>query len=94
MALHNALLILQASAAARIYPLYSALPNVPNQVVLSGFVAARVVKVQPMNVGQPIAFTLQPAMIATPAAITDATRRGVGGVAITNPYIVKVRIVE
>lgn len=87
-----ALTALQTSAAQRIFPLYSSYNATANEVLLSGFVAARVVSVQSMNGG--VTFTLQPTVMAVPAAITDAARRGVGGVAITNPYIVKVRLVE
>ena len=45
--------------------------------------------------GQPIfTFTLQPTMISTATAVTDASRRGVGGITLVNPYICKVRLVE
>jgi hypothetical protein len=33
-------------------------------------------------------------MIAAATAVTDANQRGVGGVAVLNPYICKVRLVE
>ncbi len=85
-----ALTVLQASAAPRIFPLYASYDPVGNEVILSGFVAARVVSVQPMNGG--LTVTLQPTVLSVAAAVTEASRRGVGGVAITNPYIVKVRV--
>ncbi len=90
--LSTALTALQASAAPRIFPLYSSYDATDNEVILSGFVAARVAGVQPMNGG--LTATLQPTMVSLAAAVTDASRRGVGGVAITNPYIVKLRLVE
>jgi hypothetical protein len=93
-ALEAALNALAASAAQRVFPLYSTFDAVTNEATLSGFVAARVVSVQPMVVGQPLTFVLQPTVVAVSAAVTDASRRGVGGEAITNPYVVKVRLVE
>jgi hypothetical protein len=91
-ALAASLIALQGSAAARIFPLYSTYDTTENEVILSGFVAARVVGVQPMNGG--LTVTLQPTMVSLAAAVTDASRRGVGGIAITNPYVVKARLVE
>lgn len=93
-ALATVLLALQNSGAQRVFPLYSTYQAVGNEVTLSGFVAARVVSVQPMNGQQPLTFVLQPTVLSVPAALTDAARRGVNGVAITNPYLVKVRLVE
>jgi hypothetical protein len=91
--LATALTNLQNNGAQRVFPLYSTYDASGNEVTLSGFVAARVVSVQPMNGGQPFAFELQPTVISLPAALTDASRR-VSDPAITNPYIVKVRLVE
>jgi len=93
-ALQQGLQQLQQSAEPRVWPLYCGL-NGTGQPVLCGFVAARVITVTGAASGQPIfTFTLQPTMISTATAVTDATRRGVGGIAIVNPYICKVRLVE
>jgi hypothetical protein len=32
--------------------------------------------------------------LATASAVTDAARRGVGGINVVNPYVCKVRLVE
>ncbi len=60
--------------------------------MILGFVAARVVQATVTPAG--LAITLQPCMISTRTALTNAAQRGVGGVSITNPYICKVRLVE
>jgi hypothetical protein len=78
----------------RIWPLSPGIDPGSGNVIVNGFVAARVASVAPPAEGLPISFTLQPGMLATAAAITDPTRRGVGGVAIVNPYLTKVRLVE
>ena len=63
--------------------------------VLSGFVAARVVQVvDASKQGGGITFSVQPCMMSTATALTDATRRGVGSARLPNPYICKVRLVE
>ncbi len=90
--LQTALESLQTSAAVRIWPLYCGLDS--GDPIVCGFVAARVVQVDPTAPGDPLRFTLQPTMISTSAAVTDATQRGINGVPIFNLYICKVRIVE
>jgi Putative Flp pilus-assembly TadE/G-like len=93
-ALQQNLQQLQQLAAPRIWPLYCSL-NSGAQPVLCGFVAARVVTVAGTDANEPVfRFTLQPTMISTATAVTDANQRGVGGIAIVNPYICKVRLVE
>ena len=62
--------------------------------VLTGFVAARVANVAAPAAGQPVTFTLQPGQLATASAVTDAARRGVGGINVVNPYVCKIRLVE
>ena len=91
--LHRTLERLGMDAEPRIWPLYCGTGSM-NQPILCGFVAARVVTVAPLADNQPLSFILQPTMIAAPTALTDAARRGVGGIAITNPYVCKVRLVE
>jgi Flp pilus assembly protein TadG len=91
-ALTAALTTLQAGAVQRVFPLYSGTDAVTNEPILSGFVAARVANVVPMNGGQPLTITLQPTVIAVPAAVPGAARPG--GAALLTPYIVKVRLVE
>jgi hypothetical protein len=91
VSLQQGLQQLQESAEPRVWPLYCGFDGT-GQPVLCGFVAARVVTV---TGGSPLfAFTLQPTMISTATAVTDASRRGVGGIAVVNPYICKVRLVE
>jgi hypothetical protein len=92
MAVQNGLEQLHASGEPRIWPLYCGLDS-SGQPILCGFVAARVVTVGGAS-GGTFTFSLQPTMISTATAVTDARRRGVGGIAITNPYICKVRLVE
>jgi hypothetical protein len=89
----NNLMQLSQSGQVLVWPLYGATDTLSGNPILCGFVAARVVMVQPVGTG-PLTFTLQPTMLVTATAVTDATRRGVGGIAIVNPYICKVRLVE
>jgi hypothetical protein len=91
--LHQALDQLRQAAAVRIWPLYSGTDGSGNPI-LCGFVAGRVVTVTAPAAGQPFWFSIQPTMVSVGSAVTDAARRGVGGIAITNPYICKVRFVE
>jgi Flp pilus assembly protein TadG len=92
--LQAALTQLQASAEVRAWPLYRSTGAGSGTAVLTGFVAARVASVAAPAAGQPITFTLQPAQLATATAVTDAARRGVGGINVVNPYVCKVRLVE
>jgi hypothetical protein len=92
--LQQALGWLQQQAEPRIWPLYQGLDPETAMPILSGFVAARVASLPPTQSVGNLSFVLQPCMVAAPEAVTDANRRGVGGVAITNRYICKVRLVE
>ncbi len=92
--LYNALSQLQQSGQARIWPLQSGYDTAGGNSLVCGFVAARVASVNPVTAGQPLTFTLQPTMLSTATAVTDYTRRGVGGVPVLNPYVCKVRFVE
>jgi hypothetical protein len=76
----------------RIWPLYESFDAQGGQVVISGFVAARLV--QASVAGGSLTLVLQPCMLSTRTAITNPAQRGVGGVDIFNPYICKVRLVE
>jgi len=85
--LQAALVQLQASAEARVWPLYQSVGGA-GAVTLSGFVAARVANVAAAAPGQPITLTLQPAQLATAAAVTAP------GAAAPSPYVCKIRLVE
>jgi hypothetical protein len=93
VALQQSLMHLQMTAEQRIWPLYRQSSFQTGVTTVSGFVAARVVQVNAVP-GGPLTFILQATMLATPDAVTDFTRRGVGGVNITNPYVVKIRLVQ
>ncbi len=85
---------IQALAQPLVWPLYCSLDS-NNQPILCGFVAARIATVTPPSGSDlPLTFVLQPTMVSNVGAITDAGQRGIGGIAITNPYICKVRLVE
>lgn len=104
----NALKTVQMSAQPRVWPLFSAAREEEQggqaTIVVQGFVAARLAKVELSTVGegtkadpkrQELTLTLQPCMMATSTAITDARRRDVNpAVDIHNRYICKVRLVE
>jgi hypothetical protein len=83
---------LGTTAEARIWPLYTG--AVGSTANVCGFVAARVVSVDTPSNGKPLQFRLQQTMLATPAAVTDFTRRGINGSSIINPYLCKVRFVQ
>jgi hypothetical protein len=91
--LESCLWSLQRSAEPRIWPLYAGFSS-KGMPVLVGFVAARVVDVGSEGKAEGLSFTLQPCMMSTAAAVTDATRRGTGPRSIVNPYICKVRLVD
>jgi hypothetical protein len=91
--LRDSLDLLRQSAVPRVWPLYRSVDASAGTAVLAGFVAARVVRVEPDALGQPLKFTLQPALLAVPSSLTDPARRGVGGTLIPNPYVIKVRLV-
>jgi hypothetical protein len=93
-ALVQALARLQADGRPRIWPLCQGFDPKTQRPVISGFVAARVASVNPTQEPNALHFTLQPCMISQPEAVTNAARRGVGGVNIVNRYICRVRLVE
>ena len=80
---------LQNRAEHRVWPLFIGLESDRSLAVLTGFVAARIVRVEvEPNV---LRLVLQPCMMSTITAVTDVARRpGVG----VNPYMCKVRLVE
>ena len=86
-------------AEPRIYPLYrkrqSAEGNQPATVLLSGFVAARIIGVAWRSEPYPhLYMLLEPCQLVTATAITDAQMRSVQpGAPIPNAYIGKVRLV-
>jgi hypothetical protein len=93
--LQSALNTLQLTAEMRLWPLFSSFDPSTGLPVLSGFVAARVVQVPAVSKkGRGITFSVQPCMMSTATAVTDARRRGIGSARLPNPYICKVRLVE
>jgi hypothetical protein len=81
---------LQLRGELRVWPLFAGLDGDSDAAVVTGLVAARVVKVEAAEDGQRVRFTLQAGMLSTAAAVTDATRRVGAG----NPYLCKVRLVH
>jgi hypothetical protein len=92
-ALQQTLEALQESGEARIWPLYTSVDANNGEITVTGFVAARIVTVEPFSPGQPLRFSLQPAQLVTASALTDQTRQQNGTIRI-NPYLGKVRLVE
>ncbi|HEY7326751.1 MAG TPA: hypothetical protein VH592_03880 [Gemmataceae bacterium] len=93
--MQSALQQLQASGVPRLWPCFACFDKETSKPVLCGFVAARVVQVkQRSGKGASITFTVQPCMMSTGTAITDAGRVGIGTAKLPNPYICKVRLVE
>lgn len=90
--LHASLETLRDSKESRIWPIYNDFDAGTAKVI--GFVAARVVSVDPLNLGSPLTFSLEPTMVANNAALTDATRNCGNNNPIVNPYICKIRLVE
>ena len=90
-ALYAALQALQASGVPRIWPLFQGFDATTGDAILTGFVAARIV--QAPDAGNPSGLTLQPCMMATSSALTDASRRP-AGTPVGNPYLCRIRLVE
>ncbi len=89
------LLELRDSGSIRIWPLYTTIDAGMSKAIIQGFVAARVASVvEPVASADAVTFTVQPTMLATHAAVTDANRMPKNGIPILNPYICKVRFVE
>ena len=63
-------------------------------VEVVGFVAARVMAVDPDGPSGPVQLVLQPCMLITATAVTDHTRRDLGPRTLFNPYVCKVRLVD
>ena len=82
----------QIQGQKRIWPLYVGFDPISGDAIIAGFVAARVVQAGATANG--INLLLQPCMLSTRTALTDAGQRWVGGINITNPYICKVRLGE
>lgn len=89
----DALEALEESAEVRAWPLYSQVDTAAGTVQVTGFVAARVVRVQLLGPGQPVEVILQPARLATATAVTAFDLR-LTGIVANNAYVGKVRIVE
>jgi hypothetical protein len=93
--LQNALKQLQSSGLPRLWPCFTSFDKETSKPVLCGFVAARVVQIkQQAGKGGSISFSVQPCMMSTGTAVTDAGRAGIGTAKLPNPYICKVRLVE
>lgn len=91
--LRAALDTLRARGEARVWPLYTSFNAITGEIQVTGFVAARVVEVGAVNPGRPLRVVLQPAVMASSTALTDAARR-MAGTASVNPYVGKIRVVE
>jgi hypothetical protein len=93
--LQYALKQLQSTGVPRLWPCFSSFDKDTNNPVLCGFVAARVVSVKDSSgKGGGITFSVQPCMMSTATAVTDARRVGIGTAKLPNPYVCKVRLVE
>lgn len=93
--LQSALEWLQSTGVPRLWPCFSSFDTETNNPILCGFVAARVVAVYGVSEkGGGIRFSVQPCMMSTATAVTDASRVGIGFAKLPNPYICKVRLVE
>ena len=95
---------LRDSAEARIWPLYTHVTEGADgngTTDVSGFVAARIAHLEIValppdakDAAKPyLRLVLQPAMLATPTAVTDFSKR-LDFPQIENPYLAKVRLVE
>jgi hypothetical protein len=62
-------------------------------IVVKGWVAARVVRTVPVN-DDSFIFVLQPTLMVQGSALTDATKAGVNGGLVPTPTVGKVRLVE
>jgi len=82
----------QIQGQKRVWPLFETLDSSNGRAVITGFVAARVVLASATASGMNL--VLQPCLLSTRTALTNAAQRGVGGVSITNPYICRLRLVE
>jgi hypothetical protein len=85
---------LQLEAEPRIWPLFSELGTKGTGVVVTGFVAARVVRVVAPSEEEPLLITLQPCVFAVPSAVTDWAHNGSDSKPAANAYLCKVRLVE
>jgi Flp pilus assembly protein TadG len=84
---------IQLLAEPRIWPLVSG-ANDDGAPIISGFVAARIVRIPMPEPGKPLRMVVQACSVSQPAAVTDSERRGAGGIDIHNPYISRVRLVK
>jgi hypothetical protein len=87
----------------RVWPLYSEMGTTDqgDWLLVPGFVAARVVDARAYSLAGTggekqwqVVVTLQPTMLITATAVTDAKRRDQGVRCLFNPYVCKVRLVE
>ncbi len=78
----------------RVWPLFTAFDVESGQATVNRFVAARVVCVQPATDGTPLTFVLQPCMLATVTAITEAKPGNSDSLMRWNRYVCKLRLVE
>jgi hypothetical protein len=92
--LKTALQELQSRGDCRIWPLFTHVDPSTRTPVLSGFVAARVARVDSPGPHGGLSFVLQPCMTSTTTALIDASSRDGAGAVTENPYVCKVRIVQ
>jgi hypothetical protein len=87
----------QVLGRPRVWMVYSRTPpdeGAGDVVEVVGFVAARVMAVDPDGSAGPLQLVLQPCMLVTGTAVTDHTRRDLGPRTLYNPYVCKVRLVD
>jgi hypothetical protein len=94
VALLTSLSLLQSTGDQRIWPLYTGVDPSSSEIIVSGWVAARVAQVLVDPNSGALIFTLQATMLASPHAVTHYNSNGVGGINVPNPYIVKIRLVQ
>jgi hypothetical protein len=69
-------------------------PKKEDGICVIGFVAARLLAVDPEGAKGPLQFVVQPSMLLTATAVTDHARRDGGPRTLFNPYIGKVRLID
>jgi hypothetical protein len=85
---------MQLEAEPRLWPLFTAFDPNRGRATVSGFVAARLVRVDAPTADAPLMFLLQPCFVSAPSAVTNAGPQGEQAATGMNRYICKVRLVE
>jgi hypothetical protein len=92
--IQRALERVQLEGEPRLWPLFTVFDPNRGRATVSGFVAARLVRVDALTPDAPLVFLLQPCMVSTPTAVTDDGQQGKQSETGMNRYICKVRLVE